>query len=94
MLGIEDQRYYVCCGNYIPFEKAEPLARELFTIRDMTPDAIQRLYKERRKAEAPADSMGAGLGLIEIARRSTEPMTFDIQPVNSTCAFFAVKATI
>ena len=93
-LGIDGKHYYVCCGNYIPIEKIEPLTRDLVMIRELDPDEIRRLYKERRKADPPPDSLGAGLGLIEIARRSTRPVDFDIRPLNDKIAFFAFKAVI
>jgi hypothetical protein len=94
VLGIESGKYFVCCGNYIPIKRADPLARELSMIREMTPKAISQLYRQRRKANPPSDSVGAGLGLIEIARRSSGPLIFDIRPVNDQIAFFSVKAVI
>jgi hypothetical protein len=93
-LGINDGRYFVCCGNYIGLEKVDALEHELALIRDLDPEAIRRLYRERRKADPPAGSAGAGLGLIEVARRSTEPVAYDIQPVDDKIAFFAIKAVI
>ncbi|MBI5592339.1 MAG: hypothetical protein HY881_17875 [Deltaproteobacteria bacterium] len=94
VLGFEKPHHYVCCGNYISMEKVESLKQELSTIRDLAPDALQKLYRKRRKADPPSDSMGAGLGLIEIARRSTGPVAFDIQPINARIAFLTVKAVI
>jgi hypothetical protein len=94
ILGIKDNRYNVCCGNYMPLDKVEKLARELAAIRDMTPEALKQLYKERRRAAPPSGSVGAGLGLLEIARRSTEPISFDMQPVDEAFAFFSIKAVI
>jgi hypothetical protein len=78
----------------MPLDKVEKLARELAAIRDMTPEALKQLYKERRRAAPPSGSVGAGLGLLEIARRSTEPISFDMQPVDEAFAFFSIKAVI
>lgn len=94
VLGFQDERYYVCCGNYITREKVEPLARDLSMIRELEPEALRNMYRERRRADPPADSLGAGLGFFEIARRSTAPIAFDVQPLNDKIAFFAVKAVI
>ncbi len=93
-LGFQDKQYYVCCGNYIALERAEPLARDLTMIRELKPEGLRNMYRERRRSDPPADSLGAGLGLLEIARRSTDPIVFDVQPLDEKLAFFAVKAVI
>ncbi len=94
VIGFQDGQYYVCCGNYVALEKAVPLVRDLTMIREMDPEALRKLYKERRRAHPKADSMGAGLGLIEMARRSTAPISFDLRPLDDGLAFFALKAII
>jgi hypothetical protein len=94
VLSIENGNYCVLCGNYIAADKSEALRRELTMLRDLTPDALKTLYRERRKAPSPPDSTGAGLGLIEIARRVTKPLVFDIRPMDDATDFFAVKAII
>jgi hypothetical protein len=94
VLSIEGCNYCVLCGNYIAAERCETLRRELTMLRDLSPEALKALYRERRKAPPPPDSIGAGLGLIEIARRVTKPLAFDIRPMDGVDAFFAVKATI
>ena len=94
VIGFHDGRYYVCCGNYIARDKAEPLARDLAMIRKMAPEDLKRLYKERRQSNPGKDSMGAGLGFIEMARRSTNPIDFDVRPLDDRFSFFAIKAVI
>ncbi len=37
---------------------------------------------------------GAGLGLIDIARKSTAPLTASLAPLDATHVFFSLRATI
>ena len=43
----------------------------------MTPDEKKAFYKEVRKKEPDETSKGAGLGFIEMARKSEYPVDFD-----------------
>jgi len=94
LLGTEGPHHFVCCGNYIASADVEALTRELDLIRSLPPDGIKKLYRERRRADAAPKSAGAGLGLIEMARRAAGPLAFDINPIDAQMAFFAIKAII
>ncbi len=37
---------------------------------------------------------GAGIGLIEIARRVSKPLEFDFVTIDERTAFFALKASV
>ena len=94
ILGIKDGRFYICCGNYIAAERAKALSKNLATLQSLNKDELKRLYKEQRKAAPPEDSLGAGLGFIEIARKAHQPIDFDIKPVDENVAFFSMLAIV
>lgn len=94
ILGHEDDSFYVCCGNYIERAAAEKLAGDLAALRPLSRDELKKLYKKQRKSDPPEGSAGAGLGLIEMARRSSRPIDFDIKPINGGYCFFSIKAVI
>ena len=52
------------------------------------------MSKETLKGETPEGSKGAGVGLIEIARRSSRPIEFDFTDVDSRFSFFALETEI
>jgi hypothetical protein len=60
----------------------------------MSKDELKALYKEQLRAEPEEGSKGAGLGFMEIARRASKPIEFDFADIDSTYAFFALKASI
>ncbi|MGC8602627.1 MAG: SiaB family protein kinase [Desulfomonilaceae bacterium] len=94
IVGQENTGFYVLCGNKIRKEETQNLRKQLDMINRMNKDELKQLYLERRKMAPMADKKGAGLGLIDIARKSTRPIEFDFSPVDGDFVFFSVKAVI
>jgi hypothetical protein len=95
MVGHEDGHYYVCCGNYIASENAKRLAEQLAMLQQLDGKELKQLLKKQLREEPSPGSVGAGLGFIEIARRATRPIEFEIRPVeDSELSFFMIKTTI
>ncbi|MBW2100795.1 MAG: SiaB family protein kinase, partial [Deltaproteobacteria bacterium] len=86
--------YYVCCGNYIVSQKVEQFSRYLSMLQQLSGTELKQLFKKQLREDPPDGSIGAGLGFIEIARRSTQPIEFEIQPMDHSLSFFTIKAAI
>jgi len=52
------------------------------------------LHKEQLRAAPEEGSKGAGLGIMEIARRASKPIEFDFTDVDGDYAFFTLKASV
>lgn len=90
-----DSRFYITCGNYVDNSSAESIRRRLEPLRDMDKDQLKELYREqRRQAKSEGKSKGAGLGFIDMARRASGPLDFDIVPVNGETSFFSMTTTV
>jgi hypothetical protein len=63
-------------------------------LRSLGPDELKALYKERRKNPPPEGSRGAGLGLIEMARKASRPIEIDFTPVDETLSFLSITVFI
>ena len=92
--GYDNGHYYVLCGNKVNNETVELLKGKLVTLRNMDKDELRRYYKEQRKKNTPEDSKGAGLGFIELARKSVKPIEFSFQPIDEHFSFFSLKTYI
>lgn len=86
----DDGRFFVACGNKIRAADSGELTEHIKTLRDMSKDDLKAYYKERRKSLSPT-SKGAGLGFVEMARKSARPMDFDIVPLDCDTSFFTMK---
>lgn len=93
-IGMEDGKFFVTCGNKILRSDVERLSKRLGELRDMDKESMKTLYKEKLRSPTEATSKGAGLGFIEIARRSTEIIDFDFMDLDDDYAFFCLKAYV
>jgi len=93
-IGQENGDYVVHAGNLVARSDVERIRARLSKIRDMTKEELRALHKEQLRAGPEQGSKGAGLGFMEIARRSSKPFEFDFSDINHEYAFFSLKASV
>ena len=93
-IGREGDDYVVHAGNLVARSDVERLRERLSKIRSMNKEELRALHKERLRGDPEEGSKGAGLGLMEIARRASKPIEFDFTDVDDEHAFFAIKASV
>jgi hypothetical protein len=91
----EPGHYAVCAGNLVRLEDGKALVERIRTLAGCDKGQLKALYKEQlRQPHSTVKGRGAGLGLIEIARRSSQPMEASLDPIGSDRAFFSLRAII
>ena len=93
-IGQEGSAYVVQAGNLVAQKDVERLRTRLTKIRDMNKEELRALHKEQLRAAPEEGSKGAGLGIMEIARRASKPIEFDFTDVDGDYAFFTLKASV
>jgi hypothetical protein len=93
-VGREDAHFFVVCGNVMHREDAGMLRERLQLLATMDKDALKSYYREKLKEPPEEQSKGASIGLIEIARRASEPIEFDFMEIDDDHAYFCLKAYI
>lgn len=93
-IGRDGDDYVLMSGNLVLVEDAARVLERLTKIQSMDHDQLKRFYKEKLKEGPDKFSKGAGIGFIEIARRASRPIEFDITKVDEKYSFFALKANI
>ena len=93
-VGSENGRFFVICGNVIGRQDADTLAARLRELAGMDSDELRRFYKEKLREPPDEGSKGGSIGLIEIARRASEPIQFDFQHISDAQSYFVLKAYI
>lgn len=95
IVGKEDGKFYVRCGNFVENQHADALRNRLEALQKMTPEQLKTLYKEeRRKLKTDASVKGSGLGFIDMARKASESIEFEITRVDGERSFFSLTTII
>jgi hypothetical protein len=95
ILGAQDKTYYVQTGNPMKNSNVELLKSRIDYLNTLDKKELRQYYKQQMHSEDdnPA-SKGAGIGLIEIARRATSRIEYDITPLENDLSYFTMYVTI
>ncbi len=80
--------YYITSGNLIENTKIENLERQLEKVNSLDKEELKALYREVLENEQISDKGGAGLGLIEMARKSGQKLEYVFKDFDKKYALF------
>jgi hypothetical protein len=89
-----DEMYNISQGNMIRNEHLDALKEKLDMVNSMDQEELKKQYKGILAEAAISEKGGAGLGLIEIARRSGNKIRYTFKPVDDTYSFFYMDTLI
>jgi hypothetical protein len=72
----------------------ELLKDKLAVITSLDKIGLKKLYKEQIKKTLDPESTGAGLGLIDMARRASGKLQYSIQDIDEQLSFFTLKVQV
>ena len=90
----EDGNNYICSGNIIQNDDAKKLTTYIEELVSLDKVSLKKRYKEQLKQELPPDSQGAGIGLIDIARKASRPLEYTVNCIDEQFSFFTLKAIV
>ena len=93
-IGTENDRFFIVCANVVLASDEPKLRDRLERLQKMDRDEIKAYYKEQLREAPEEQSRGATIGLIEIARRASEPIEFDFDRIDDQSFFFCMKVSI
>lgn len=93
-IGYDNDRFFILSGNLIKHEEVEHIKSKLTTVQHMDKDQLRMYYRQKRKQSPEKGSKGAGLGFIEMAKKSKDKIEFLFTKVDDKHTFFSLKTTI
>jgi hypothetical protein len=91
----ESGRYIVSAGNLVELGDGRAVMGRIEELAMLDKVALKAAYKEQlHKPRDPALPGGAGLGLLDIARKSSEPLHGALIEHGGERAFFSLRAVI
>jgi hypothetical protein len=94
MIGKHKDEYVITSGNAIANDRVSDMTRKLEQINALDKDGLKELYKEVIKNGSLSDKGGAGLGFIDMARKSGQKLSYDFEPINDHLSFFSLRTII
>ena len=86
--------YCVTTGNIIENNKIDEMKKMLNHINSLKADELNQLYKKQIKEGRLSAKGGAGLGFIDIKRKTKENLEYDFLPIGEKTSFFLLTSTI
>jgi hypothetical protein len=94
LVGCKNDEYFIVGGNRVNLKQKIKIEDALKIISTMNPEELKKYYKEKRRSNPDAESKGAGLGLIEMAKRSSKPIEYNFETIDDDNFYFTIKTII
>jgi len=86
--------YQIRSGNLIDASKTEAIQTMIDDVNALDPEGLKEVYKERRRSRRHSHSRGAGLGFLDIARKSKNRLEISFDPKDENSVMFRMMITI
>lgn len=89
-----EEGYNIITGNVVKTVKVSDLQKSLELINSLDKEGLSSLYKQQIMEGRISEKGGAGLGLIDIAKKSGEKLGYQFKEINDEVSFFILTSTI
>jgi len=95
VLGHKENTFFIQTRNVIINKSVEHIKSRIDHLNTLDKKELRQYYKEKIRSENDnPESQGAGLGLIEIARRATAPIAYTFEQINDKVSSFSMYVEI
>jgi hypothetical protein len=94
MIGKVNGQYSIVTGNYILSKNVDFLKTRLDEINTMSKEELKDFYKAVLNNGEMSDKGGGGLGMIDIARKSGQKLSYNFVPIDEQNHFFSLNVKI
>lgn len=90
----KESYYNIITGNFIPTKHTYDLKDKIEEVNNTDKDGLRTLYKETLSNGEFSEKGTAGLGLIQLARKTGERLNYKFDKVNSEYSYFTFQIKI
>lgn len=94
MLGKKNDDYFIVTGNVLEANKVEGLDNRLKKLNVLSKEELKLAYKDVLANKGFSEKGGAGLGFIDILRKSGQKLEYLFQDIDTDKSFFSLKVKI
>ncbi|MEI6696305.1 MAG: SiaB family protein kinase [Bacteroidota bacterium] len=90
----KEKQFIITTRNLIGIEQSTELTRHLNIVNQLDKDGLKKIYEEVINNGNVSDKGGAGLGIIDMALKSGNPLNYNFIANNEQSIFFELKIII
>lgn len=94
LVSRDGERHAVTAGNVVANEDLPPLLARVDALAGLDAAELRRRHREQLRRPAAAGQVGAGVGLLDVARRAGGGLRYATWPVDAGHTLFAITASI
>jgi hypothetical protein len=94
LIGKDDLYYHIISGNYIKDNDIPRIKAALDQINSLDTEQIKSKHLEALASSQISEKGGAGIGLIDIALKSRNPLVYDFISADSGFSFYILNVKI
>jgi len=88
------KEYCITTGNAMETSKIAELKKTLEYINSLDKDALNELYKKQIKEGQLHEKGGAGLGFIDIKRKTGNDLSYEFIPIDDEFTFYVLTSSV
>ena len=90
----DNDKYSVTSGNVIANDRVEAIRGMIEKFNSLDPQGLKEMYKKMIKESTLSDKGGAGLGLIDIVKKTGNKIQFHFEKINDMTSLFIQKTDV
>ena len=94
LVSEDPHSFTITTGNVIANERIKSILDVLEQVNLLDRESLKALYKKQIKESRLSVKGGAGLGFIDIAKKTGNGLVYHFEPLNDITSFFILKTTI
>lgn len=94
MFAKENDSFHIKTGNVVNASSAEIIISKIETINQMDSISLRKHYQDTLDSGQLSSKRTAGLGFIDIARKTGNKLNYEIIPINEGNYFFSLNVRI
>ncbi len=95
LMVVSRKRFYkIITGNLVARDTVEDLKKQLELVNSMDPQELRAYYKQIMSEEGFSEKGTAGLGFIDMARKTKQKLTYNFFDIDEDRSYFSFEVRI
>ncbi|MGL5889138.1 MAG: SiaB family protein kinase [Bacteroidia bacterium] len=94
IVGMRNGNYVIITGNVVHNSSISIITPKIDQINKLDREGLKQLYKETRLNSKLSEVGGAGLGFIDMARKSGNPLVYRFDKKDETTSFYTLMVEV